>query len=822
MRVAIQKLRAKDAADSALLLTTFVGHESSSSLSPYAAYLDERIRIYRELKHDVIRSTDGASSRSHSADGANRLRKLKVEKGLLREVVLSQRVLSRILNCAFFQENLSDDLNLSAFRMILKDILALYTAVNEGVINILEHYFEMSHPDASRSLEIYQRFCRHTEKVVAYLNAARKASYSLNMTVPQLKHAPVSLAGALEEYLKDPYFEKNRREYRESKRVADGLPPSSSMSSVSKNTEEKAGTATSNSTPAKRIIIQEPSAEQKTRAQPVKPPTKDQAVQDFFSTLERDLGPSQQAQSQQSAAAFGGSKPYSMMPQASGMSWFGSPDPRMGFQSQMTGFNPFLMQQQPTEWGGPALGSMGMMGPQSTGFVQQQSGFLQFHQTAAPMQSQVTGFNPFRQSMMLNGGPSGTGGLNAQMTGLGPSGAFDATPFTLQVRQQLERQKVEKEQREQQQQEDNNESNAAQSDGPLGPSPTSPPPNQQQQQQLSETKRLMPQKTGSRNPFAPPPEERSPTPPTPKPTGLTLKQLALEAGGAGLDGPTQGGGGNYGLGAGAWQDESQKSGQANTIDVPSCGALHPQAAGFIGSVASEFTTAGRSGMNGVSASPGAQSPQAQTSESTSANPNGATSALSKLSLGPHISTSRSSSGDMFCAFASSPATSATSPLLGSQLTGFGGSLVRPFKPESSFGTSLTAQSTSFPASSSPAQGSGSLANPFGLNSQATASPWASNSQSQLQTSQARQSSLSVAVPSQLSGYGSSLFTSNLPQSPAITQPQQQQGLAAQTTGFGGSTVRPFVPQSGFGLEAFGGHANGSAGQQQQQPNLLQF
>lgn len=37
--------------------------------------------------------------------------------------------------------------------------------------------------------------------------------------------APVSLAGALQEYLNDPSFEQNRVEYKNNKAIADGKAP---------------------------------------------------------------------------------------------------------------------------------------------------------------------------------------------------------------------------------------------------------------------------------------------------------------------------------------------------------------------------------------------------------------------------------------------------------------------------------------------------------------------------------------------------------------------------------------------------------------------
>ncbi|KAG8939684.1 hypothetical protein FRC03_006127, partial [Tulasnella sp. 419] len=55
---------------------------------------------------------------------------------------------------------------------------------------------------------------------VDYLDIARKLEGILNVPIPNIKHAPVSLAGALEEYLNDPNFEQNRIEYKTNKEIA--------------------------------------------------------------------------------------------------------------------------------------------------------------------------------------------------------------------------------------------------------------------------------------------------------------------------------------------------------------------------------------------------------------------------------------------------------------------------------------------------------------------------------------------------------------------------------------------------------------------------
>lgn len=79
---------------------------------------------------------------------------------------------------------------------------------------LVEHYFEMSHSDASEALALYKGFCAQTKKVVEYLRYAKDLNNVIDVPIPNLKHAPVSLVAALEEYLQDPNFEANRQEYK--------------------------------------------------------------------------------------------------------------------------------------------------------------------------------------------------------------------------------------------------------------------------------------------------------------------------------------------------------------------------------------------------------------------------------------------------------------------------------------------------------------------------------------------------------------------------------------------------------------------------------
>lgn len=150
---------------------------------------------------------------------------MTVEKGLLREVSTLQKLLVALLECKFYLDDREDEVTMTALKLLVKDLLMLFTSVNEGVINVLgergfriwsdpkhelvpflpmpfltvlcasvlarrltEHYFEMSHSDAKNALKIYKQFCKQTERVVTFLGSAKKMQSILNVQIPNLKH----------------------------------------------------------------------------------------------------------------------------------------------------------------------------------------------------------------------------------------------------------------------------------------------------------------------------------------------------------------------------------------------------------------------------------------------------------------------------------------------------------------------------------------------------------------------------------------------------------------------------------------------------------
>ncbi|KAI1132740.1 ANTH-domain-containing protein [Nemania abortiva] len=166
----------------------------------YASYLAERVRAFKDTKIDWVRAKE------------TRLESLSVEKGLLRETEAVQRQLTALLKCDVLDEP-ENEITITVFRLLVLDLLSLFQVLNQAMINILGHFFEMSKVDAERAMEIYRHFTKTTDAVVQYLTVARQWEPHTRVEVPKLKHAPVNLRRQLEDYLNDPDFEINRRQY---------------------------------------------------------------------------------------------------------------------------------------------------------------------------------------------------------------------------------------------------------------------------------------------------------------------------------------------------------------------------------------------------------------------------------------------------------------------------------------------------------------------------------------------------------------------------------------------------------------------------------
>lgn len=180
----------------------------------YAAYLQCRAREYAKSgEHDFVKETKKPFGAWDVGEKNSILRDLSVEKGLLREAESVQRQIQSLLKCRFNEAEVNNDVIILAFRMLTADLISLYQTLNEAVLNILEHFFELSKFDAQRAYDIYILFTKLTDHVVSFLRTAKHLEKLTKCKVPTIKHAQTSLGSSLKEYIDDPDFDITRRQY---------------------------------------------------------------------------------------------------------------------------------------------------------------------------------------------------------------------------------------------------------------------------------------------------------------------------------------------------------------------------------------------------------------------------------------------------------------------------------------------------------------------------------------------------------------------------------------------------------------------------------
>ncbi|KAH8899458.1 ANTH-domain-containing protein [Thozetella sp. PMI_491] len=353
----------------------------------YSNYLTERGRAFRETKCDWVRTKE------------TRLEKLTVEKGLLRETEVVQHQLTALLKCDVMDNEPENEITITVFRLLVLDLLALFQVLNQAMINILGHFFEMAKSDAERAMDVYRTFTRQTDFVVQYLTVARQYEHHTRVEVPKLKHAPVNLGRQLEEYLKDPDFEIHRRQYLAELDVKKATGGSSSIGSKLFKTETS-------------VKLEGPKSSAGASTSATKKPEGN--LIDFFESIETKQQP-MAVQPQPTAAGMNpwgvvnnGPFPTQQMPTN------GFAAQPTGFAAQPTGFasnSPF--QQQPNGFGQqqfPGAG-FGAFSPQQSFQPSTLSSIPQ--ESVASFQTGATGFqgglqpgqqvtNPFRQSMLVS------------------------------------------------------------------------------------------------------------------------------------------------------------------------------------------------------------------------------------------------------------------------------------------------------------------------------------------------------------------------------------------------------------------------------------
>lgn len=200
--------------------TTKWSSNDMRALQRYDEYLKTRCEEYGRLGMDHLRD-------NYSSLKLGSKNQLSMDEELDHVESLEIQINALIRN-KYSVSDLENHLLLYAFQLLVQDLLGLYNALNEGVITLLESFFELSIEHAKRTLDLYKDFVDMTEYVVRYL----KIGKAVGLKIPVIKHITTKLINSLEEHLRE---ETKRQRGEPSEPQQDGKPSTAISSTSSHN-----------------------------------------------------------------------------------------------------------------------------------------------------------------------------------------------------------------------------------------------------------------------------------------------------------------------------------------------------------------------------------------------------------------------------------------------------------------------------------------------------------------------------------------------------------------------------------------------------------
>ncbi|XP_061934280.1 phosphatidylinositol-binding clathrin assembly protein LAP isoform X29 [Apis cerana] len=167
------------------------GYDMSPFIRRYAKYLNEKALSYRTVAFDFCKVKRGKDDRT--------LRTMNAEK-LLKTLPVLQSQLDALLEFDCTANDLTNGVINMAFMLLFRDLIRLFACYNDGIINLLEKYFDMNKKQCREALDLYKKFLIRMDRVGEFLKVAENVGIDKG-DIPDLTKAPSSLLDALEQHL---------------------------------------------------------------------------------------------------------------------------------------------------------------------------------------------------------------------------------------------------------------------------------------------------------------------------------------------------------------------------------------------------------------------------------------------------------------------------------------------------------------------------------------------------------------------------------------------------------------------------------------------
>uniref|UniRef100_A0A453NJ31 ENTH domain-containing protein n=1 Tax=Aegilops tauschii subsp. strangulata TaxID=200361 RepID=A0A453NJ31_AEGTS len=175
--------------------------DCSAWVRTYTLFLEERLECFRNLKYD-IETERLMRSPQHSAKAHSRTRTLPC-LDLMEHLPSLQQLLFRLMGCQPEGLACSNYLIQYALALALEESFKIYCAINDGIINLVDMFFDMPRYDAIKALAIYKRASMQVENLADFYEFCKDLELARTFQFPTLRQPPPSFLAAMEEYIRE-------------------------------------------------------------------------------------------------------------------------------------------------------------------------------------------------------------------------------------------------------------------------------------------------------------------------------------------------------------------------------------------------------------------------------------------------------------------------------------------------------------------------------------------------------------------------------------------------------------------------------------------